>query len=339
MLLCKYNTLLILLLLLSAFAVCIDADCNAPFEELNPDCYETVEFYKYGDDDANTDKELIVRIAVVCGLHPRELISAKLCARWSAMLRTRVPPRPGISIMLAAIVHRGAAADTANGFGDPCWRGNEHGVDLNRNWMPVPECYAELLPLHNNTLASEQQQREAEAQRETIALNNLLREWMPHVLLAIHSGTRAVLTPYDSCDRTPDNWPDMLRFARWLTSEACPDCTISASPRALDYWAHGTLTDYATYWLEVPLALTLEIYEDRRAIHELHLRSLAAETQQRDSESLLTPELCATLFTPPDEVRMEHALAEWDSVLRRLALIGDDDLAELIRMTYGYGLL
>jgi hypothetical protein len=280
---------------------------------------DTLTIAQYG---GNSSNETYIRVAVVCGLHPRERISAALCARWSDVLR-RTAVNPYIAIMLVTVVHSGAAARTALGVGDPCWRGNEYGVDLNRDWTPVPGCYSEFLP-HDDAAAAP----EPFSERETAALGAALLDWAPDVLLAIHSGTRAVLTPYDSCDRTPANWPDMLRFARWLTTDACPDCTITASPRALDYWARGTLTDWAVFWLAVPLVLTLEIYEDRRAIYELQLSSLDHKVDS--GEAALTPALCERLFSPADHVRMELALRPWDSALYRLALIRYDDFLELL---------
>jgi hypothetical protein len=200
----------------------------------------------------------------------------------------------------------------------PCWRGNWRGVDLNRNWPPVPGCIPR--PPSGVAVSEEEPQRGPNpfSEAETRALRRLIATYAPDVLLAVHSGTEAVLTPYDGCARTPLNWTDQLRFGRWLVSGGvCPACNINTAPRVLLYEAGGTMTDYVLHWLNVPLVLTLEVYENADAVAEL------------SQQGVFTPELCRDMFVPPD---MDAVLEPWDRALRRLADPSDDDYVTLCRM-------
>jgi len=247
--------------------------------------------------------EAPLRVMVVCGLHPREVVSPALCARWAALLAETPPAR--VRFVLATVQHSFPA--------DPCWRGNARGVDLNRNWPHIPMSTASSVQLLNAAAAPA-------GEAETQALDAALREHAPDILLAVHSGTNAVLTPYDSCDATPANWPDLLRLGRWLVAGGvCPQCSVDAAPRHLQYEASGTLTDYALHVLGVPLVLTLEVYENATAVAAL----------VRSKDAPLDAALCRALFVPPS---MERVLAPWDEALRRLAQPSDDDYVELCRM-------
>lgn len=287
---------LILLFLLTAI-VCANAVSSS-----------SLRYIQFGDADA------ALRILVVCGLHPREEISFHFCRRWEQKLKTMLVDHKRLAIDLVTVVHSGVAAQPLQ---DPCWRGNSRGVDLNRNWPPIPGCHARQVE------ASTEQPPYAGpvpfSEHETTELAAILIDGHYDMLFAIHSGTRAVLTPYDSCEWTPWNFDEMMQVARWLTRRACPDCTIDASPTVLQYEASGTLTDYAYHFLGIPLVYTFEIYENAELVKK-NVKSLNAE-------------VCAALFSPPDLLAIEHALSEWDQMLEDLIRMNPDDYHTLLRMT------
>ena len=259
----------------------------------------------YGSDEAP------LRVMVVCGLHPREVLSTALCLRWATLLAAQPDQGTRTQLLLATVRHSGPAAQLDH---YPCWRGNWRGVDLNRNWPRVPGCVAH--PPADPPPPPDGPEPLSEP--ESRALDDAITAFAPDVLLAVHSGTNAMLTPYDSCERTPQNWPDLLRLGRWLVSDGvCPHCLIDTTPQALGYTAGGTLTDYAYHWLGVPLVLTVELYENAEAVQALA------------RAGALSPSLCSAMFVPVD---MDAVLAPWDTVLWRLARPSDADYVELCRM-------
>lgn len=248
-----------------------------------------------------TDAAFIV--LVVCGWHPRERITRDLCERWNRLLETAPPTRVRVVVVADVNPEGNALTD------ERCWRGNARGVDLNRNWPPLDGCDDDG---GGGVLEREWSHGDAPfSEWETRALDRITRDVAPDLVIAVHSGTLALLTPYDSCARTPANQPDLMRLGNWLRHGVCAECVLTRSHAAL-YASSGTFTDYAYHTLGVPFVYTLEMYA--AAVDDLGDCDLAFSPAQRT-------------------LAYEEALRRWDALPLKLAHVDNDDFTTLLRMT------
>lgn len=263
----------------------------------------TLDVRHYGPDAA------LLHVTVVCGMHPREAFARDLCVRWAAAWARDPPARLRITLVVDAnpdgtALWRGNASMA-------CWRGNARGVDLNRNW-PVPPACAAAPPVATEPLVAEPAWSAGAApfsEWETRALADAIGADPPDILLAMHSGARALLTPYDACATSPSNLPQAMQLARWLRAGVCDDCTVGVSSRHM-YRSRGTLTDWAHGILGVPFVYTWEVWAP-------------PDTAAAD---------CATAFSPPhDTIAYHNELRRWDAVAARLADMDGDTWWTLLR--------
>lgn len=257
---------------------------------------------EFGPDDAP------MRVMFVCGLHPREVITREVCDEWVKELRDRPPM--GMRIV---VVPNANPEGVKRWEQDPCWRGNDRGVDLNRNWPLIPceppaeegdyvPAFAEREWSHGTDPMSEWETRELDA---------LLRRVRPHLFIAVHSGLEALLTPFDACARSPINYHDHVKLGKWLRRDICDTCIVARSPRLL-YYSRGTMTDYAYHYLQVPMVMTLEIFEG-------------------PEPSTISD--CSTLFSPPPRTIMHaQTIRRWRRLMTRLLDIDSDDYVALLDM-------
>lgn len=268
-------------------------------------------------------READLRVMVVCGQHPREQFSRALCARWAQLLEHYPPWRVHVRLVMDANP-LGTALWERGGAAYECWRGNARGVDLNRNWPPLPHCVHE--PADDKAqdatapLESEWSRGPAPfSEWETCALDALLLEQAPDVLLNVHTGALAMLTPYDGCrERSPTNRRQLIQLAHWLRYEVCDECVVGSGAQAL-YPASGTLVDYAHHYAQVPLALTLELYEPTGGEQRQELLRSVAQLR------------CARFFSPDNSTLAygEH-LRRWDRMVLRLARPDNDNMETLL---------
>lgn len=257
----------------------------------------------FGPDDS------ALRVAIVCGLHPREAFARDLCARWAAHWTADPPAR--LRITLVADANPEGTAIWAANASMACWRGNGRGVDLNRNW-PVPPLCAGAPPPDADAVAEAAWPAGPAplSEPETRALAALLLDDAPDILIAVHSGARALLTPYDACAASPRLLPRAMQLGRWLRADVCDDCTLGVSSRLM-YRSRGTLTDWAHGVAGIPFVYTLEAWAPA-----------TAEAAQA----------CETAFSPPrNTLAYADALRTWDALAARLADMDGDTWATLLR--------
>ena len=258
--------------------------------------------------------EADLRVVIVCGQHPREAFSRVLCERW-ALLLERYPPERVRVVIVPDSNPDGTALWATGADRFACWRGNARGVDLNRNWPPLEQCVYEL-DTDASVLEREWSHGETPfSEWETRALDRLLRSVEPDLLLNVHTGALALLTPYDACGaRSPVNRRDLVRVANWLRSDGvCEECVVGGGAQVL-YPAAGTLIDYAHHFLRVPLVYTLEAFAPPlRPVGEL------------------TPQECRRLFSPNNQTMayVDHA-RRWDRMIYRLAHPDNDNMETLL---------
>jgi hypothetical protein len=287
-------------------------------------------------------------VMVVCGMHPREQITVAICERWKSMLfgTTAGDDRENqrADYLLETLGLRNhfeiVIISNANPLGsaymqitnNTCWRGNARGVDLNRNWPLAPhlrECASVASQDDAHSPRAKRMEKAYSAgekpfsEPETRALDLALMYYSPHMLLSVHSGTTAIMTPYDSCsDMSPLNYNHLVQVAKWLRPGEW--CQVGNSAQLAGYHANGTLVDYAYAQLGVPLAYTLEVYEPPE-----HINNTTTDTD------------CSAAFQPDDDDdddddALRHAISAWDSTLLRLVFATEQDVAMLHAMVQWY---
>lgn len=80
--------------------------------------------------------------------------------------------------------------------GDFCLRGNEHHVDLNRNWNDHWVNTSSYGPETNPG-------QRPFSEPETVILKKLVESFSPHVFLTVHSGAEGMFTPWAYTFKTP----------------------------------------------------------------------------------------------------------------------------------------
>jgi len=251
-----------------------------------------------------------VTVMIVCGIHGRELLTARLCEHWKEQLEND----PRHSLVRFVLVPRLNEAGLTEALTKPCWRGNANGVDLNRNWPPIPIDVDKESRLDNK--AETRPGPRPLSEPETEALRLALRYYRPHILLAVHSGAEAILYPYDA--NTDDELPnkgDHIQLANWIKHGHCDQCEVARSQDLL-YSATGTLTDYWYWYGTSNLALTLEIY---------------------GPQEVTNATTCQQQFQPESAQEQEAVIARWSALLRRFQYLTGTEYQLLASMTADSG--
>ena len=145
---------------------------------------------------------------------------------------------------------------------------------------------------------------------ETADLRDMLYEFAPHMLVALHSGEEAVLIPYHTIrEELPRQFEVLMKIANGLKPKPCSLCRIGRGAEYL-YSANGTMTDYAFEAARVPFVYTLEVYVDGALNNE---------------QQLLRPLQCLAKFNPLKDSMLREVLNRWRSWPDSLLNLSDDD--------------
>lgn len=188
-----------------------------------------------------------LRVMIVCGMHARESYTTKICSGMKKNENMK---------MLIIDVANPEGIELAR-IKDECWRGNANGVDLNRNWPHTNSI------LWKKTHAKGDEEYPGEfpfSEWETLSLNKLTIEFMPTVLLVIHSGELAVMLPRDGSYIRPPDYTSIMNTTKRAVTPHCKRCKIGSSIDIIGYKAMGTFADYAYDELKIPYVYTLETY-------------------------------------------------------------------------------
>lgn len=204
------------------------------------------------------------RVLIVCGEHPREHITVRVCQQARRLYETAyggaLPP-------WLEIIDR--AVPSAYLATDPCRRTNDNGVDINRNWPTLcePRDSERESTLHD--LAPAELQRtwagpSPLSEPETRAIDAALLRHRPHVVISVHSGARLLALPWfcSGFESVPPHHGDSIQLFRALLHEAnITDVPVVPAARSM-YWARGTLCDWAVAERGVRHCVVAEIYND-----------------------------------------------------------------------------
>lgn len=273
-----------------------------------------------------------LRIMVVCGMHAREMFTSDLCRSWmlytALSTETRDPvdctdesereaaPFDWAFVPIANEAGRDIVVRAHDNDSDPllCHRGNRRGVDLNRNWKTYDNKREHPLEKRPHDAKEEDPGVEAFSEAETVLLRDVVKDFSPDLLLSIHTGTVAILTPYDDTLELPSRYGDAVQLANWMAhASRCKlakgGCSVGSAGRTL-YISRGTMTDYAYRQNIAGMAFTIEAYLGMDKI--------------QNQIKFKSPRDCFEFFNPPLE-QISPQLRRWHGLWRELFYMKADD--------------
>lgn len=215
----------------------------------------------------------VSRVMAVFGEHARELISPEvglsmvkaLCSEQGKDARRSAEYRV---ILDANPISRRKIESTS----DFCIRTNENNVDLNRNYA---KGWAEEHEHAGQTgvglMAGKQMETFSSgsgpfSEPESRAVAAVMKDFKPHIFVSVHSGTNAIMIPWDYTTQPIANRQDharMAEVAKSISKDFCPLCTVGDGAASVGYAATGTSSDFA-YANGAKYSYTWEIYTDKQ---------------------------------------------------------------------------
>jgi len=93
-----------------------------------------------------------------------------------------------------------------------------------------------------------------------------MKDFKPHIFVSVHSGTNAIMIPWDYTTQPIANRQDharMAEVAKSISKDFCPLCTVGDGAASVGYAATGTSSDFA-YANGAKYSYTWEIYTDKQ---------------------------------------------------------------------------
>ena len=191
-----------------------------------------------------TDRSHPVHL-LVFGEHARELISSEIALN---LIQHMQQHQPTASYLIIPVANTWGRQTVERG--NFCLRVNENGVDLNRNYevsssKPGSDTYGGSHPFSEHI---------------PLLIKRLLNEYDVKKYMTIHSGERALYTPYDDSTKHPPNYTRMLHTVQEWKRKYCRDCVVGEASVVSNYRCRGTAVDYSIHHQLVEEAYTLEVY-------------------------------------------------------------------------------
>lgn len=266
-------------------------------------------------------------VLVVCGQHARELVTSEVCL--DLLYELLFAGGDGVVWHIVPVMNPdGRRKAEQNLSKNGCWRGNENGVDLNRNfpsWVGEEKQKKIRARVERGSVETNPGPYPG-SEPETMAIMELLtrEDLRVDMIVNVHSGTEAVGLPYDCCaqERHPlyhqmvaaaqaakrpmyedpgeVDPGDYERMRRWL--EKLP--VGQSSHSTILYESVGSLVDYAVGVARVPVGYTVEVY----GVDEPVARMLAGEGA-RDGD------VCFAQFNPSSGEGLDRVTRVWSRYL------------------------
>ena len=251
-------------------------------------------------------------LMVVCGMHAREApFTRGVCNSVIQELSRPVPSNYRVRVVVVPLANPDGLAILESNANMSCWRCNKNEVDLNRNF---PLVSANVTGGRMQAVRGDQEYAGPFplSEWETRSLDRLMKKHKPTMLISVHTGTLALFPPYDFTSVKPQGYGKLVQVAKWLRDGVCDDCFVGRSTTYLGYRAHGTLTDYAFHFLNVPYVYTLEAYD----APEMHM-------EQSDQ---LKPSLCERIFAMAKGTKLQE---KWLPLFERVYSASSDIIEQL----------
>lgn len=211
-----------------------------------------------------------LRILIICGQHGRELVTSEVCFALISLLQGKINTLEyiglsqelrmmGVAFYIMPVINIHSRHMAYSGI-DPCSRLNANNVDLNRNFPSMFKKPRQLPPLGSEEYGGPMPLSE----NESMDIDQYMHQVRPHVILNVHSGGNAVLTPYDAdVLEQPPNYKHMVHILNKIRSSHSELFDFKVGPSSLLYYSsYGTLMDYGLTFKEVDIGLTLEIFSN-----------------------------------------------------------------------------
>jgi len=228
------------------------------------------------------------RVALMFGIHGRELISSELavhllkalCAptKSSSFLSSLVEVSDAGSKVSTSLQERALATLSDTEYlilpnvdefgrqraetGEPCSsRPNENRVDLERNWPYQWEPFKDDLEGSSGPAPL--------SEPESIEMKKQLEAFSPTAFLEVHSGDRAVFLPgaYTTDDsetkaskHMAEAWQPMLDIANAVNTDTNCNCKVGSAGTVTRKEHPGTSFDYVAMEMKVPFSMVYEVW-------------------------------------------------------------------------------
>ena len=221
-----------------------------------------------------------------------------------------------------------------------CLRVNPSGVDLNRNWdTHWRQSKLKGMETWGGPAAF--------SEPETRIFRDLVSDFKPTAFLSIHSGTKAMFTPYAYAPKLPDfNANNMSAMLRELDTKYC-ECPFGPAGSELPYLSRGTCMDWVYENLELPYAFVFELWgppEDNKRLkdrfdedlkihketfqfHEAIEHELGSDFHQKDEDKYSVAQMrskfghseCFHIFNPEQKEDYIQIKDAWTKLYRDLS--------------------
>lgn len=262
---------------------------EGPVHVLRTDSVDAVDVYTEGQGK--------LQVTVICGEHPRELISVETCLE---MLRKVLASEEILAFAsIRMVINANPEARKQVEAGEYCLRTNANGVDINRNWdlhWKAENC--EVVAEECPGLASM-------SEPEVLEIQQLLTSAPPDLFLTIHSGRYALLTPFAYDTEPPTEDIDLMLAALAAASQdLLPNVEIGPAAQVLNYKCPGNILDYTYFHTKVRIAAVFEVYRNHFPF----------------SSFLSNHSSCFQTFNPDDPALYTEVIELWSEVFLRLLL-------------------
>ena len=263
------------------------ADTSSHVHGLDTETVDAVDLYIEGGEGK-------LQTTVICGEHPRELISVEVCL--DLLLQILHSPDILNTTSIRIILNANPEARKQVESGSYCLRTNLNGVDINRNWDTYwqPADCSKVIDCPGSQAMSEPQ---------VLEINQLLATAPPDIFLTIHSGSYGILTPfaYTEMEELPKDIGNMITVLSEIAEEL-PDIEVQEAASALHYTCPGNILDYVYSNYSPRLAAVFEVY-----------------SYNSPFSSFISPSNdCFSIFNPDDLATYREVIDQWNSALLRL---------------------
>jgi len=308
-----------------------------------------IQYVTIGNKDANH------RVFMLAGEHAREFIAAEsalhflksLCGQTDVNMNSLLD-----DVLFQVVVNANEQSRRKAEEGHFCLRVNPSGVDLNRNWDTH---WRQSKAKGTETWGGP----EAFSEPETRIFRDLVLDFKPTAFVSIHSGTKAMFSPYAYAPKLPDfNAVNMSHVLRDLDTKYC-ECPFGPAGSELPYLSRGTCMDWVYENLEIPYAFVFElwgppedfprlknrfqqdlkIHHDKFEFHRVLENEVGSHFEEEDGKKAPIANLaekvgmseCFHIFNPEKEDDFVKLNKQWTSLYRDLSerLVDAPTVAEL----------
>ncbi|KAF4671903.1 hypothetical protein FOL47_001124 [Perkinsus chesapeaki] len=271
------------------------------------------------------------RALLVFGEHARELISSEIaldfiqqvCDIRNGKRRPTDTTQAAMGEMTILPIVNEAGRSIVMDKEDWCWRGNENGVDLNRNFGGSAHWSSRLRSVEENSGPS--QFSEPETKARCSILRSLIDGVAPNFFLSVHSGMLGLFYPYAYSPQAHPRTAVSLESVLDKVADKGCQCPSGQASLEIGHGAPGSSLDYAfNDGRGAQFAYAVEVYSDpshRSLFHEEYQQrkgvKAALITYLRGVSSAdfgpIVGQKCLEYFNPMTQDEYSDVLQTWSN--------------------------